>query len=544
VLVRQRGTLFDAIIHALKKANVEVAGADRLMLTEHIAVMDLIALADALLLPHDDLALASVLKSPLFGLTEEQLFTLAWKRKGTLRAALRAKAGDLDFASVNERLDRYAAWARHETPFGFYARILGADQGRARFHARLGAEAADALDEFLEHALTYERHEAPTLQGFVAWLRTGETQVKRDMDIARDEVRVMTVHGAKGLEAPIVILADTTTPPKGPREPRLLGLPAANAAPGAPERIVWAGRKADDVAPVAAARARAVTAAENEYRRLLYVALTRAADRLVIAGSRGQIRAPEGCWYQLVESALKPDAIEENDGEGPVLRWRKAARSATAAPEVASDDVTAHQVPAWLRRAAPAIPHAAPPLAPSALSPAFHNARALARGRIVHRLLQALPALPAGRRAEAARRHLARAKELDEAERDAIAREVLAVLGDARFAPVFESHARAEVPIVGSVSRVERTVSGQVDRLAVTATEVVIAEYKSDRIVPRRIEDIPESYLGQLALYREVLRTLYPNHHVRAVLVWTAGPALTELPDDALDRALSRPGSA
>src|SRR6185503_16133540 len=330
VLVRQRGTLFDAIIHALKDANVEVAGADRLMLTEHIAVMDLIALADALLLPQDDLALASVLKSPLFGLTEEQLFTLAWKRKGTLRAALRAKAGDLDFASVNERLDRYAAWARHETPFGFYARILGADKGRARFYARLGAEAADALDEFLEHALGYERREAPTLQGFVAWLRAGDTQVKRDMDIARDEVRVMTVHGAKGLEAPIVILADTTTPPKGPKEPRLLTLPVAHAAPGTAERIVWAGRKVDDVAPVAAARAAATGAAENEYRRLLYVAMTRAADRLVIAGARGINRAPEGCWYQLVEAALKPDATETEDREGTVLRWRRTGADAPA----------------------------------------------------------------------------------------------------------------------------------------------------------------------------------------------------------------------
>jgi ATP-dependent helicase/nuclease subunit A len=502
--------------------------------------MDLIALADALLLPQDDLALASALKSPLFGLTEEQLFTLAWRRKGTLRAALRAKAGDLDFAGVNERLDRYAAWARHESPFGFYARILGADQGRARFHARLGAEAADALDEFLEHALTYERHEAPTLQGFVAWLRTGETQVKRDMDIARDEVRVMTVHGAKGLEAPIVILADTTTPPKGPREPRLLTLPPARAVPGTPEQMVWAGRKADDVAPVAAARARAVTAAENEYRRLLYVALTRAADRLVIAGSRGQNRMPEGCWYQLVESALKADAIEESDIQGPVLRWRKSPEPAMHAAAASDAAAPRHQVPDWLRRAAPAVRSAAPPLAPSALGPAFGNARARERGRIVHRLLQALPALPAERRAETALRHLSGAREFDAAEREAIVREVLAVLDDSRFAPLFESQARAEVPIVGHVSRVERKVSGQVDRLAVTPTEVLVAEYKSDRRVPRRIEDIPESHVGQLALYREVLRALYPNHRVRAVLVWTAGPALSELPESVLEQALSR----
>ena len=294
VLVRQRGTLFDAIIYALKKENIAVAGADRLMLTEHIAVMDLMALADAVLLPDDDLALASVLKSPLFGLSEEQLFTLAWDRKGSLRAALRARADDLEFAEVNARLDRYAAWARHDAPFSFFARILGPERGRARFFARLGPEATDALDEFLEHALIYERHEAPTLQGFAAWLRAGETQVKRDMDIARDEVRVMTVHGAKGLEAPIVILADTTTPPKGPKEPRLLQLPIANAPPDTPDRLVWAGRKADDVAPVAAARAAAVRAAEDEYRRLLYVAMTRAADRLVVAGSRGVNKIPAG----------------------------------------------------------------------------------------------------------------------------------------------------------------------------------------------------------------------------------------------------------
>jgi ATP-dependent helicase/nuclease subunit A len=545
VLVRQRGTLFDEVIRALKEADIPVAGADRLVLTEHIAVMDLVALADALLLPHDELALASVLKSPLFGLTEEQLFALAWKREGTLRAALHAKANDdLTFAAAHKRLERYATWARHETPFGFYARILGADRGRAGFYARLGTEAADALDEFLEHALAYERREAPTLQGFIAWLRAGDTQVKRDMDIARDEVRVMTVHGAKGLEAPIVILADTTTPPKGPKEPRLLSLPVEHAAPGTPERIVWAGRKADDVAPVAAARAVANGAAENEYRRLLYVAMTRAADRLVIAGARGVNRAPEGCWYQLVEGALKPEATETQEREGTVLRWRRTAEADMRAGDVAKALPAApHDVPDWLGRDVPVTPAAARALSPSAaLDQKLGDARALARGRIVHRLLQALPALPADRRAEAAQRHLERAKQFSGTEHDAIRSEVLAVLGDSRFAPLFGSGSRAEVPIVGIVSRNEHRVSGQVDRLAVTATEVLIADYKSDRFVPRRIEDIPPGHVGQLALYAQVLRALYPNHRVRAAIVWTAGPSLTELPDATLDAAMSRLG--
>jgi ATP-dependent helicase/nuclease subunit A len=542
VLVRQRGALFEEVIRALKEADIPVAGADRMVLTEHIAVMDLIALADALLLPQDELALACVLKSPLFGLTEQQLFELAWKREETLYRTLQRKAdGDMILAAARDRLERYAAWARHETPFGFYARILGADRGRAAFYARLGAEAADAIDEFLEHALAYERHEAPTLQGFVAWLRSGDTQVKRDMDIARDEVRVMTVHGAKGLEAPIVVLADTTTAPKGPREPRLLALPVAHAAPGTPERIVWAGRKADDVAAVAAARAVANGAAENEYRRLLYVAMTRAADRLVIAGARGMMRIPEGCWYQLIESALKGDAIEAQEREGPVLRWRRATEADMSAGDVVDADVHAgHDLPDWLGRAVPAAA-AARALSPSA---AFDHrrgdARALARGRIVHRLLQALPSLSPERRAEAARRHLEGAKDLSHPEREAIATEVLAVLGDSRFAPLFEPGSRAEVPVVGIVSRNERRVSGQVDRLAVTATDVLIVDYKSDRIVPRRIEDIPPGYVGQLALYREVLRALYPDHRIRAAIVWVAGPELTELPNTALDAAMSR----
>jgi ATP-dependent helicase/nuclease subunit A len=542
VLVRQRGALFNAIIYELKREGIAVAGADRLMLTEHIAVMDLIALADALLLPQDDLALASVLKSPLFGVTEEQLFALAFERRGSLRAALRGKAADLEFMEVHDRLERYAAWAS-EPPFSFYSRVLGADRGRARFYARLGPEAADALDEFLEHALIYERHEAPTLQGFVAWLREGETQVKRDMDIARDEVRVMTVHGAKGLEAPIVILADTTTPPKGPKEPRWLPLPVPDAPPGTPDRLVWAGRKADDVAPVAAARAAAVRAAEDEYRRLLYVAMTRAADRMVVAGSRGVNRIPPGCWYELIESALKREAIEEaaDDGDGVVWRWRRGAAEETTAVVPAEAPVKAERrAPDWLTRAAPRAPEAARTITPSGTGTAtIVNPKAMARGRIVHRLLQALPPVPHDRRAEAARRYLARESGVfSEAERDAMAAEVLAVFDDPAFAPLFAPGSHAEVPVVGRLpGPIE--VSGQLDRLAITETAVLIADYKTNRQPPHRLDDVPAEYVAQLALYRAVLGRLYPRHEVRAALIWTEGPALMEVPAAMLDSALS-----
>ncbi len=385
------------------------------MLTEHIAVVDMMALADALLLPDDDLALAIALKSPLFGLDEDQLFALAWGRGGTLRAALAAKAAhhkiDDPAVAAAALMDRAAAVARAQTPFGFYAWLLGPAGGRAKFLKRLGPEATDALDEFLELALDYERREAPSLQGFMAWLRAAQTEIKRDMEITRDEVRVMTVHGAKGLEAPLVILADTTSRPTGPRAPRLIALPAVRAAPGAPERFVWAGRKATDAPAVTAGRQRALDEAEHEYRRLLYVAMTRAADRLIVCGCEGVQKPPEGCWYDLVFRGLSDrdgfGAVGEGDAQ--IWRYRKVpdaaaepARAAVAAPAAAPPS------PLWLRQDAPAEPPAPVAITPSESDesatgrlPGGGEARriAIARGLLVHRLMQSLPDIAPERRA-------------------------------------------------------------------------------------------------------------------------------------------------
>ena len=554
VLVRQRGPLFEAVIRALKDLHVPVAGADRLVLTEHIAVMDLMVLADALLLPDDDLALATVLKSPLFGFDDEDLFEIAWERKGSLRAALRAKAhGNARFADAVAKLERMAEWAR-EAPFAFYARVLGAEGGRKRFLARLGHEADDALDEFLNLALDYERRETPSLQGFIAWLCTAQTDVKRDMEITRDEVRVMTVHGAKGLEAPIVVLADTTTPPAGPpqRQPRLLAL--AQATSHSPTCFVWAGVKASDTAPVSAARERARREAEDEYRRLLYVAMTRAIDRLVICGAEGERARPEGCWWNLVFAALKPPvSVEEpaDDGDSKVWRYRKTPPSAGKTFAATAPAPSTDERPPWLDRDASAEPPPvrllSPALAYDAAAPRAAAGRsridrdkALARGTVVHRLLQSLPDIPSAARAEAARRHLDRtAAEFSAEERETILEQILLLLEDPRFAQLFLPGSRAEVAIVGRLNGGTLAVSGQVDRLAVTSDSVLIVDYKTNRPAPRRLADVPDAYVGQLALYRAVLAQLYPGKRIRAALVWTDVPDLMEISDASLDAALT-----
>ena len=394
VLVRRRGNAFDAVIQALKHASIPVAGADRLKLTEHIAIIDLMNLADALLLPQDDLALAVALKSPLFGLTDDDLFKVAWQRKGSLREALSARAAaDGRLRDALWRLEQCERRFASETPFAFYAWLLGGDGGRARMLRRLGHEANDALDEFLELALNYERKAPASLQGFMAWLRAADTEVKRDMEISRDEVRVMTVHGAKGLEASVVFLVDTTTSPSDTQRLKLINLPQGNAGPHAPGVVVWAGKKAEDPAAIIAARAAMIGDTEDEYRRLLYVAMTRAADRLIVGGCMpGNMKNVRPLsWYDLItkglaNSGLKLEEIKAAAGSGEALyadggyrrafRWRRlrtgnnsAGRAAILAFDTRAAGSLSGEFAAairslgwrWPSCAAGRIPHAARP---------------------------------------------------------------------------------------------------------------------------------------------------------------------------------------
>ncbi len=560
VLVRRRGNAFDAVIQALKHANIPVAGADRLKLSEHIAIIDLMNLADALLLPQDDLALAVALKSPLFGLTDDDLFKLAWQRKGSLREVLTLHATTDDrFKGARHRLEQCERRFVDATPFAFYAWLLGGDGGRARILKRLGHEANDALDEFLELALNYERKAPASLQGFMAWLRAADTEVKRDMEISRDEVRVMTVHGAKGLEASVVFLVDTTTSPSDTQRLRLIHLPQGNAAPHSPGIVVWAGKKAEDPPDVAAARAAMVGETEDEYRRLLYVAMTRAADRLIIGGcmpgNMKNVRASS--WYDLVRKGLANSGLQFQEIEtasGRVMRYARPDDLVTATGPAASATSASIELPKWLTSPAPLETSADSLLRPSDPadddSPVVRSAesitlraRALQRGTLVHRLLQSLPDIGPARRRDAALGYLARnAGGWTEDERERLAGGVLALIVDSRFAPVFAPGSRAEVSIVGRLDRPGQSaalVSGQIDRLVVTPEEVLIVDFKTNHAPPTAMADAPRGYVRQLALYRAVLRKLYPQRSVRAALLWTEIPELMEISAPALDAGLA-----
>jgi ATP-dependent helicase/nuclease subunit A len=554
ILLRNRAPLMPLLVRALKDKGVPVGGADRIRLTEQLAVMDVLAFCEALLLPEDDLTLAAVLKSPLVGLEEEELFALAHGRADSLFAALLKHRGGE--GRLGRAADWVAAWlARVDLlgPHGLLAALLtspgpfGPETGRARLLARLGPDAADPLDEVLAAALAFERAEAPSLQGFVSALRRSEAEAKREPDAAGDVVRVMTVHGAKGLEAPVVILPDTLRR-QNPRATLRL-VPGQDGTP----LPLWAPRR-EGFAAAALDAARAAEEAEDgaEERRLLYVALTRAEDRLIIAGCHGRQR-PEGTWYDLIEAGFRRlDARQEPfdpasfgaeaGGFAPaplmVLETPQSAALHREKPREASAGEAA--LPAWAGTPPPDQPVAAT-LAPSRTEGAAAPAGAadpqglrFRRGRLIHALLQHLPGLPEAMREAAGARFLARPGHgLEPAEAAEALAEALAILRHPELADAFGPDSLAEAPIAGVVGGV--AVAGVVDRLAVGAERITLLDFKTNRPPPEAVEDVPPAYLRQLAAYRALLRAAFPGRAVVSALVWTYGARVMVLPDALLD---------
>ena len=539
VLVQKRTAFFDAVIRNLKSAGVPVAGADRLKLTKSIAVQDLLSLAKFVLLPTDDLSLAEVLKSPLFGWNEDQLFDLAYGRKRSLWTGL-------PHGLERKTLARIKTMATKFAPYEFFARTLalvpenGGPSLLQKIYARLGLEAADVLVVFLARALAHQRRGAPSLQRFITGIEASESTIKREMDAGQNEVRVMTVHGAKGLEAPVVILPDTTQAVSVSRETFFKSgdgfvlRVAKNEAPEALQALEKTKK----------------AAAERESMRLLYVALTRAESRLLVCGFKSNGSVADTSWHRRVQNALEGmgavETIETPFGDG--LQF---GHSAEPAKEKDQSPKTKTVLPDWARTTA-APPPLVQFLSPSQLikpedaekfdqpvrSPLTKtdDSFRFARGNLIHKLLEILPQIPMDTRNNAALTYLQK-QGLDGNEAKALVAEVFAVLNSPDFAHVFAPGSQAEVSLAGSAADLPDNIrlSGQIDRLCVTDDTVWIVDYKSNRPPPKTEADVAQLYIRQMAAYRALARELYPDKKVRTALLWTDGPHMMTLSDQILD---------
>jgi ATP-dependent helicase/nuclease subunit A len=521
VLVRRRTAFVDALIRSLKEHNVPVAGIDRLWLLEGIGVQDLLKLAEFLLLPEDDLTLATVLKGPLFSLSEEDLFTLAYCReKMSLWQRLQKQE---EFEAITALLKDLLSRVDYFTPFALFSHILGSLEGRKKWQARLGPECLDSLDEFLNLCLSFQEEKTPSLQGFLHWISQEVIELKRDLEQS-NQVRVMTVHGSKGLQAPIVFLPDTTQPP--------IDLPPFEIQDKA---LIWLPPSAKDIPLTKMLKQNLRVQQQEEYRRLLYVALTRAEDALYICGWEGS--NSRETWYDMVSQGLQKVG-EEIIFANPCplglegIGWRHSCpQEPVALPLKPLLEIAPFPLPQWLRTTA-MVEEAPQLLKPSqdeeetSFGHSSFGAFATQRGILLHRLFETLPTVPIETREEAALRFLEKEGISEDRALEMIqcVQRVLKAYPD-----LFEANSQAEVPIMGRLG--DSLLSGQIDRLVLKEDHILIIDFKTHTNVPEELKDIPQTYLKQMALYKTALSQIYPQKPILCGLLWTQSPRLDVIPE-------------
>ncbi|WP_106639240.1 double-strand break repair helicase AddA [Allosphingosinicella vermicomposti] len=544
ILVRRRSELAGLIVARLYAEGVPVAGIDRLLLNAPLAVRDLVAAIRFALQPLDDLNLAGLLVSPLFGWSQDELYEVAHGRTGALWPLLRTRtAASGKAAETLQGLLAILAMADYATPHQFLETILsGPIGGRRKLIERLGAEARDPIELLLASALDFEGKGALSLQHFLDWFARGDVEVVRDPSAPSDAVRVMTVHGSKGLQAPLVILADATVDPARKRE-SFANLPLENGL----SVPIFRPRKDELTEPLRSQVEARERRDREEHWRLLYVALTRAEERLYIGGALGPADRngpPQESWYRAIESTLdRMGAAWDDDPLWGKARLHGSAPLPGRKPDPVDQRADA-QLPGWLYRSPPQEARPPRPLAPSALgdddvadpppSPAMRQAAE--RGRLLHQLFERLPAIAPAERKEVADQWLLKARGVaDEALRGALIDAACTVIDDPRFRELFGQNALAEAPIAAVLGD-GSVISGTTDRLLITESRILVADFKTGRAVPRSRDAIPVPHLRQMAAYVAALEVVFPDRAVDAALLYTAGPTLFALSDDEIGR--------
>jgi ATP-dependent helicase/nuclease subunit A len=542
VLVRKRRELAGLIVARLHAAGVPVAGVDRLRLGAPLAVKDLMAALRFAAQPLDDLSLANLLVSPLVGWSQEQLLEHGYRPdKHRLWSHLRTSR-HADVLALRELLDPLLARADFEPPQALLHWLLvGPWDGRRKLAARLGREANDPIDELLNAALSFSASNTPSLQGFIRWFDAGEGELKRETGTSENLVRVMTVHGSKGLQAPIVILADATgNPDSSPTR----GLSLEEDLPGGGGRKLPLPdlRGEEKVGRIAEADERARAAEREEHWRLLYVAMTRAEEALFIGGALGKRETEPAAdsWYARVAPLFESDPLAD-DIWGERREWGKCSEplEIQLEPELPSEAV----LPAWVTRPIGPEPRPTRPLAPSSAGeeqgadpplPPGVAAEAAQRGVLIHKLLERLPDVAPVERASRARAWLERhAAHLDEPARDDMLARSLAVIDDPHWAELFGPAALAEVPLAATVGG--QVIAGTADRLLVEPDRVLVADFKTARRPPTSLEEVPASTLRQMAAYAAALAAIYPDRIIEAALLYTQTPQLIAIPAKLLE---------
>ena len=536
VLVRRRRELAGLVVARLHAAGVPVAGVDRLRLGAPPAVKDLMAALRFAVQPLDDLSLANWLVSPLGGFSQQDLLDHGYRPKGTRLWAHLQRSDDPLVIETCDRLRDLLRLADYELPQALLHWMLtGPWQGRSKLIARLGRDANDPIDELLNAAANYAAAHTASLQGFIQWFDAGEGELKREAGASEGLVRVMTVHGSKGLQAPIVILADATgNPDKSP----VRGLSLVEGGRTVPLPALSSQEK---VGPIAEAEALAAAEERQEHWRLLYVAITRAEEALFIGGALGKSEdapAPDS-WY----ARLEPLCVDEAKPD-PVWGERKTSgQRPDPISEVRSEVSSGRlELPTWAVTPIGPEPRPPRPLAPSSaggeqgadppLAPEIAR-EAARRGVLIHSLLERMPDVVSEQRESSAQAWLARqAPDLAPGARAEILGSAMAVLDTPEVAAIFSPAALAEVPLAAIVD--DQVIAGTADRLLIISDAVTVVDFKTARRPPSGLADMPQATLRQMGAYAAALAEIYPGRTIGAAVLYTQTPLLVSIPAEIL----------
>ncbi len=543
ILVQRRSDLFHQVIQACKALDLPIAGADRLKVGAEMAVKDLISLMSFLVLPEDDLSLAVVLKSPLFSWGEQKLFSLAYGRgKKYLWQAMRddPKAYAPELFVLQDLSDK----VDFLRPYELLERILTRHDGRRKFIARLGPEAEEGMNALLGQALSYEQSEIPSLTGFILWSQSDALEIKRQVENDGTEIRVMTVHGAKGLEAPIVILPDTARRP----------LSSSDALLKVNDMMLWKPTKEKMPQALSTFYEQKQKKELQERDRLLYVAMTRAQKWLIVAAA-GDLGGEHPSWYeQVAEGMARAGAYDQifDSGVGKRVSFGDWDRLVPKSPIISDEKLI--ELPDWYAEEPTTCAEEEEIVIASNLGGAKalwiaegeDEETALRRGTQIHLLLETLPKIASSER----RRHaetLLKNKALLESDEniDSVVNEALSVLNASELSFVFAPDSLAEVSISARLPMMKnRLMNGIVDRLIVTEKYVWVIDFKTNRITPQTQHEVPLGILRQMGAYTAALSDIYPDHQVKPCILWTSTPVLMQLEPEQVMKTLCTMGDA
>ncbi len=524
ILVRSRGAFCEEFIRECKNLNINISGIDRIKLMEQIAVQDLVSLGKFLLMPEDDLSLAEVLKSPLFGLDDNDLFELCYQRKSSLWSSL---LENKKYSEISDKIKFLFNNVDFMRPFELYNFILSKMNGRKKYYERMGEEAEDGINEFINLSLIFEQEHIPTLQYFIEWITSDDVEIKRELEQGKNNmVRIMTVHGSKGLQAPIVILPDTTKIPQNKRSADILW---------DDDIFVYPPSGNDYNALCDKLNEQKKEKMMEEYRRLMYVAVTRAEDRMIFCGFRKKNKPSEDSWYNLFKNSFtKIATFDENN---KIWSFSNKQEMPVDKKQINAVFDAQEKIPDFMYISAPAESPLSKPLTPSRpedepaiVSPLTvkNNNVFYKRGTLIHKLLQFIPEISPEKRQDKILAFLKRkAPDFSNFEIEKIADEITSLLENKQFGNVFGKNSKAEVPLMGVVNN--KIISGQIDRLVIENKKIIIVDFKTNRQPAATRKEVPAVYISQLEAYKMLLNKIYPDYEIKSYILWTNTANMMEI---------------